>query len=231
MSKYWHSPRVTQIIILDKTLIYSNVTCLVRVAEDGLLLMGPWAMSHPHRNGERLLQVGAHHAIRNLNSLGAIELKHLVTVMPIVSGQSNCPVDRAAGCRQKFHSAWGGTWKYRTRQRQQNLSKRNLYSNNVLQSKNISSWTITDRKACAVTSQNKCHGHSPSQYGWFPVQHWLGSMWLAHHRSPSACWGKGPGYLCRAHIQSSYWSLKDEVKWRKEWWTCTSALCRLHGTS
>lgn len=114
---------------------------------------------------------------------------------------------------------------------QQNLSKRKLYFNNVLQSKNISIWTITDRKAYAVTSQNTCHGHSPSQYGWFPVQHWLGSMWLAHHRSLSAYWGKGPGYLCRAHIQSSYWSLKDEVKWRKAWWTCTSALCRVHGTS
>lgn len=82
---------------------------------------------------------------------------------------------------------------------------------------NIFSWTITDRTACAVTSQNRCHGRSPSQYGWFPVQHLLGSTWLAHHKSPSACWGKGPGYLCLAHIQSSYWSLNDEVRWRKEW--------------
>lgn len=86
----------------------SHVTCLVRVAEDGLLLMGPGSMSHPHRDGKRVLQVGAHRAIRNLDGLGAIELKHLVTVMPVVSRQSNCPVGGAAGRRQKLHGAGAG---------------------------------------------------------------------------------------------------------------------------
>lgn len=81
------------------------VTCFVRIAQDGLLLMGPGAMSHPHRDGEGLLQAGAHHAIRNLDGLGAIELKHLVAVMSIVSGQSHCPVGGAAGCRQELHGA------------------------------------------------------------------------------------------------------------------------------
>lgn len=30
---------------------------------------------------------------------------------------------------------------------------------------------ITHRTACAETSQNRCHGHSPSQYELFPVPH------------------------------------------------------------
>lgn len=82
-----------------------DVTCLIRVAEDGLLLMGPRSVSHPHRDGKGLLQVGAHHAIRNLDSLGTVELKDLVTVMSIVCGKSDSPVGRAAGCRQKLYSA------------------------------------------------------------------------------------------------------------------------------
>lgn len=62
------------------------VTCLVRVAEDGLFVVGPRAMSHPYRDGEGLFQAGAHHAIWNLYGLGAIELKHLVAVMPVIGG-------------------------------------------------------------------------------------------------------------------------------------------------
>lgn len=76
----------------------------------------------------------------------------------------------------------------------------------------IFSGAITYHTACAAISQSKCHDRSPFQYGWFPVQHWLGWMWLAHHRSPSACLGKGPDYLCQVRIQSSYWNLKDEAR-------------------
>lgn len=67
--------------------------------------MGPGAVSHPHRDGERLLQGGAHRAIRNLDGLGAIELKHLVAVMAVVGRKSDSPVGGAAGCWQKLHGA------------------------------------------------------------------------------------------------------------------------------
>lgn len=91
-------------------LLFSRVvTCLVRVAEDGLLLMGSRAMSHPHRDGEGLLQAGAHHAIRHLDGLGTIELKDLVAVMPVISGKSYRPVGRAAGCRKELHCAGAGS--------------------------------------------------------------------------------------------------------------------------
>lgn len=86
-----------------------SFTCLVRVAEDGLFLVGPGAVSHPHRDGEGLLQVGAHHAIRNLDGLGAVELKHLVAVVPVIGGQPYRPVGGAAGCRQKLHGARAGS--------------------------------------------------------------------------------------------------------------------------
>lgn len=88
-----------------------GVTCLVRVAEDGLLLVGPGAVSHPHRDGERLLQVGADDAIGNLDGLGAVELKHLVAVVAVVGGQTDCPVGGAAGRRQKLHGAGAGPWR------------------------------------------------------------------------------------------------------------------------
>ena len=68
---------------------------------------------------------------------------------------------------------------------------------------------VTYRKACAGTSQSRYHGRIPFQYGWSPVQCWLGWRWLAHHRSPSACWGRGPDCLCQVRIQSSYWSLRE----------------------
>lgn len=93
----------------ETVLLPSYVTCFVRVAEDGLLLMGPGAMSHPHRDGERLLQAGAHHAIGNLDGLGAVELKHLVTVVAVVGGQPYRPVGGAAGCRQKLHGTRAGS--------------------------------------------------------------------------------------------------------------------------
>lgn len=173
------------------------VTCLVRVAEDGLLLMGPRAMSHPHRDGEGLLQAGGHHAIRHLDGLGTVELKDLVAVMSVICGKSYCPVGRAAWCRKKLHCTRTGSWKKR--------GQRQLYRALWFQLLTVTiTCAVTYHTACAVTSQNKCHGRSPSQYGWFPVQYWPGWRWLVHHRSPSACWGKGPGCLCQAHIQSSY---------------------------
>lgn len=83
--------------------------------------------------------------------------------------------------------------------------QRQLYSALWFQLQTITvTCAVTYHTACAATSQSKCHDRSPSQYGWFPVQYWPGWRWLAHHRSPSACWGKGPGCLCQAHIQSSY---------------------------
>lgn len=94
------------ILLQSISFLGDDLTCLIRVAEDGLLFMGPRSMSHPHRDGKGLLQAGAHHAVRNLDSLGTVELKDLVTVMSIVCGQSNSPVGRAAGCRQKLYSAW-----------------------------------------------------------------------------------------------------------------------------
>jgi len=66
-------------------------------------------MSHPHREGEGLLQAGAHQAIRDLDGLGAIELKHLVAVVPVIGGQTYRPVCGAAGCRQKLHGAGAGS--------------------------------------------------------------------------------------------------------------------------
>lgn len=91
------------------SLLGGDVTCLIRVAEDGLLLMGTRAVSHPHRDGKGLLQVGPHHALRNLDSLRTIELKDLVTVVSVVCGQSDGPVGGAAGCRQKLYSARTGS--------------------------------------------------------------------------------------------------------------------------
>lgn len=67
--------------------------------------MGPRSVSHPHRDGEGLPQVGAHHAVRNLDRLGTVELKDLVTVVSVVCGQPDGPVGRAAGRGQKLHSA------------------------------------------------------------------------------------------------------------------------------
>lgn len=71
--------------------------------------MGPRTMSHPHRNGEGVLEAGAHHAVRNLDGLGAIKLKHLIAVVPVISGQPYGPVGRAAGSRKELHSARAGS--------------------------------------------------------------------------------------------------------------------------
>lgn len=70
--------------------------------------MGPGAVSHPHRDGERLLQVGADYAVGDLDGLGAVELKHLVAVVAVVGGQSDRPVGGAAGRGQKLHGAGAG---------------------------------------------------------------------------------------------------------------------------
>lgn len=67
-------------------------------------------MSHPHWDGEGLLQGGAHHTLRDLDGLSAVELKHLVAVVPVVSGQAYGPVGRGAGSRKQLHSASAGTW-------------------------------------------------------------------------------------------------------------------------
>lgn len=82
-----------------------EATCLVRVAEDGLLFVGPGAVSHPHRDGEGILQVGADGAFGDFDGLRAVELKHLVAVVAVVGGQADGPVGGAAGCRQEFHGA------------------------------------------------------------------------------------------------------------------------------
>lgn len=84
-------------------------TRFVRVAEDGLLLVGPRAVSHPHRNGEGVLQAGAHHTIRNLDGLGAIKFKHLIAVVAVICWQPYGPVSRAAGSRKELHSAGAGS--------------------------------------------------------------------------------------------------------------------------
>lgn len=73
--------------------------------------MGPGAVSHPHGDGERLLQVGADYAVGDLDGLGAVELEHLVAVVAVVSGQSDRPVGGAAGRRQKLHGAGAGPWR------------------------------------------------------------------------------------------------------------------------
>lgn len=78
--------------------------------------MGPGAMSHPYRDGEGLLQAGAHHTVRDLDGLGTIELKHLVTVMSVVSGQPDRPVGGAAGCREELHCARAGPYKNNNKQ-------------------------------------------------------------------------------------------------------------------
>lgn len=80
----------------------------------------------------------------------------------------------------------------------------------------ISGRVLLYRKACGETSRSTCPDRSLSQCDWFPAQHWPGWMWLARRRSPSACWGKGQGYLCQAHIQSSYWTLTDKIL-KKKW--------------
>lgn len=71
--------------------------------------MGPGAVSHPHRDGEGLLQAGAHHTVRHLNGLGAIELKDLVAVVSVVGGKPYGPVGRAAGSRKELHGAGAGS--------------------------------------------------------------------------------------------------------------------------
>ncbi len=88
----------------------NGITSLVRVAEYGLLLSASRSVSHPNWDGEGLFQGGAHHALRDLDGLCAVELKHLVAVVPVVSGQANGPVDGVAGSRQQLHSASAGTW-------------------------------------------------------------------------------------------------------------------------
>lgn len=67
--------------------------------------MGPGAVPHPHRDGEGLLQAGAHHAVGDLDGLGAVELEHLVAVVAVVRGQPDGPVGGAAGGRQQLHGA------------------------------------------------------------------------------------------------------------------------------
>lgn len=85
------------------------ITCLIRVAEDGFFLPTTRSVSHPHWDGEGFLQACAHHTIRNLHSLSAIELKHLVAVMAVVSGKAWGPVGGTAGRRQQLHSVGTGT--------------------------------------------------------------------------------------------------------------------------
>lgn len=96
--------------VADMLFLGGDVTCLIGVAEDGLLLMGPRAVSHPHRDRKGFLQVGANHAVRDLDSLGTIELKDLVAVVSVVRGQPDSPVGRGAGRRQKLHSARTGSF-------------------------------------------------------------------------------------------------------------------------
>lgn len=91
--------------------ISKPATCLVRVAEDGLLLVGPGAVSHPHRDGEGILQVGADGAVGDLDGLCAVELKHLVAVVAVVGGEADGPVGGAAGRRQELHGARARSYK------------------------------------------------------------------------------------------------------------------------
>lgn len=90
---------------------WRNITTgFVRIAEDGFFLHASRSMSHPHRDGEGLLQTGAHQTLGDLRGLGAVELKHLVAVVPVVSGQANGPIGRVAGSGQQLHSASAGTF-------------------------------------------------------------------------------------------------------------------------
>lgn len=80
-------------------------TCLVRAAENCLLLPAERPVPHPHGDGEGLLRVDGNHTIRDPYCLGAIELKDLVTVVAIISGEANGPVQGAAGGRKQLGSA------------------------------------------------------------------------------------------------------------------------------
>lgn len=73
--------------------------------------MGAGAVSHPHRDGEGLLQVGADGAVGDLDGLCAIELKDLVAVVAVVGGKADSPVGGAAGRRQELHGAGARSFK------------------------------------------------------------------------------------------------------------------------
>lgn len=94
-------------------------------------------MSHPYRDGEGLLQAGAHHAVRDLDGLGTIELKHLVAVVSIVSRQPDRPVDGAAGCREELHCAGAGSWWHNNKEKRNKEDRMNSGLN--------SDFTVDDR--------------------------------------------------------------------------------------
>lgn len=62
-------------------------------------------MPHPHGDCKGFFRVKGHNTIWNPHRLRAIELKDLVTVMAIVSGEAHSPVEGAAGGREEFRGA------------------------------------------------------------------------------------------------------------------------------
>lgn len=71
-------------------------------------------MPHPQGDGEGAAQPRLGHARGDPDRLRAVELEHLVAVMPVVRGQTYRPVGRTAGGWQQLHSAPAGTWRRHT---------------------------------------------------------------------------------------------------------------------
>lgn len=59
-------------------------------------------MPHPHRNRKGLFGVEGHNAVWDSHCLSAIELKDLVAVMAVVSGEASSPVQGAARGREQL---------------------------------------------------------------------------------------------------------------------------------
>lgn len=59
-------------------------------------------MPHPHGNCKRLFGVKGHNAVWDPHRLCAIELKDLVTVMAVVSGEADGPIEGATGGREQL---------------------------------------------------------------------------------------------------------------------------------
>lgn len=80
-------------------------TCLVWTAKNRLLLPAKRPVPHPHRNRQRLFRVDGNDAIWDPHCLSAIELEDLVTVVAVVSGEADGPVQGAARGREQLCSA------------------------------------------------------------------------------------------------------------------------------
>lgn len=62
-------------------------------------------MPHPHRNRKRLFRVDRNDTIWDPHCLGAVELEDLVTVVAVVSGEADGPVQGPTWGREQLGGA------------------------------------------------------------------------------------------------------------------------------